>query len=335
MLRHGIMRQLALAALFIALTACAGTPRRVGIEPAPPPRAATLPPIPFVDGPLAIHVQYPAPNALVEARDSSFVFGHVGNGRASLTINGVHVPILPNGSYLAFLPLPQSDSARFEFVAVLGIDTVRLTHPIRLPPPRAVLALDGVLVVDSASASPPDGLALRANETVRVSVRAPANATAWLELDTTASGRRPLVNGAALPGPRATANDTTIVVRDSVARMLGQADVWATDVAAALLAQPTHLVVARGMDTVRLPLAPVAIVDTIPRLVILGADPVAVSDTDRMVFARPQPDDTYKWFLLPGTRLELTGRSGAFVRVRLDRDLEAWIPAADARLLEP
>jgi N-acetylmuramoyl-L-alanine amidase len=198
-----------------------------------------------------------------------------------------------------------------------------------------VLALDGILVVDSSSASPREGLALRADEAVRVSVRAPANATVWLELDTTASGKRPLVNGAALPGPRASANDTTSVERDSVAHMLGSPDVWATDVPAVLLAQPTRLVIARGVDTVRLPLAPVAIVDSIPRLIILGADPIAMGDTDRMVFARPQPDDTYKWFLLPGTRLELTGRSGAFVRARLDRDLEAWIPAADARLLDP
>jgi N-acetylmuramoyl-L-alanine amidase len=336
MLRHAITRQLTLAAVFIGLPACASPPTRDGVEPAqPPPRAATLPPIPVVDGPLAIHVQYPAANALVDARDSSFIFGHVGSGRASLTINGVRIPVLPNGSYLAFLPLPQRDSARFDLVAVLGTDTVRLTHPIRLPPPRPVLALDGVLIVDTASASPREGLAFRANEAVHVSVRAPANATVWLQLDTSASRRRTLVNGAALPGPRATANDTTIVVRDSVARMLGSPEVWATDVPAALLAQPTQLVIARGMDTVRLPLPPVAIVDTIPRLVILGADPVAVSDTDRMVFARPQPDDTYKWFLLPGTRLELTGRNGAFVRVRLDRDLEVWIPAADARLLEP
>src|SRR5918992_1129522 len=203
MLRHGIMRQLALAALFIALTACAGTPTRARIEPTPPPRAATLPPVPLVEGPLAIHVQYPAANSLVDARDSSFVFGHVGNGHASLTINGIRVPVLPNGSYLAFLPLPQPHSARFDFVAVLEIDTVRLTHPIRLPPPRPVLVLDGVLVVDSSSASPREGLALRADEAVRVSVRAPANATVWLELDTTASGRRVLVNGAALPGARA------------------------------------------------------------------------------------------------------------------------------------
>ena len=121
---------------------------------------------------------------------------------------------------------------------------------------------------------------------------------------------------------------------DSIARLLGTPESWATDVPAATLTVPRRLVAARGPDTVRLALPPIALTDTIPRMVIVGADPVAMSDTDRMVIGRPQPDDTYKWFLLPGTRLELTGRSGDFVRVRLDAALEIWILAIDARLLE-
>jgi N-acetylmuramoyl-L-alanine amidase len=293
-----------------------------------------LPPVPLVEGPLRIHVQYPAASALVEARDSSFIFGHVGNGRATLTINGIAIPVLPNGSYLAFLPLPGPDSARFDLVAALGPDTVRLAHPIRVLPPRPSLTLDGPLVVDSASMAPSPGLMLRSDDRVRVSVRAPVNASVWVQLDTTAMGRRMLVNGATLPGVRATGRDTTILPADSVARLLGSPDSWATDVAAGALTSEKQLVVARGPDTVRLTLPAIALTDTTPRLVILGADPAALSDTDRVIFGRPQPDDTYKWFLLPGTRLELTGRSGDFVRVRLDASLEAWIIAADARLLE-
>jgi N-acetylmuramoyl-L-alanine amidase len=293
-----------------------------------------LPPVPLVEGPLRIHVQYPAASALVEARDSSFIFGHVGNGRATLTINGIAIPVLPNGSYLAFLPLPGPDSARFDLVAALGPDTVRLAHPIRLPPPRPSLTLDGPLVVDSASMAPSAGLMLRSDDRVRVSVRAPANASVWVQLDTTAMGRRMLINGATLPGVRATGRDTTILPADSVARLLGSPDSWATDVAAVALTSEKQLVVARGPDTVRLTLPAIALTDTTPRRVILGADPAAMSDTDRVIFGRPQPDDTYKWFLLPGTRLALTGRSGDFVRVRLDASLEAWILAADARLLE-
>ena len=294
-----------------------------------------MPPIPLVSDSLRIHVQYPAANALVDARDSSFIFGNVGNGRAALTINGIAVRVLPNGSYLAFLPLPGSDSARFDLVATLGADTVRLVHPIRLPPRRPVLTLDGPLVIDTASITPRPGLMLRPDERVRVSVRAPANAAVWVQLDTTVAGRKALINGATLPGVRPTLTpDTTTVPRDSVVRLLGSADSWATDVDVRTLAVSRDLVVARGPDTVRVALAPIALTDSVRRLVILGTDPAAVSDTDRVIFGRPQPDDTYKWFLLPGTRLELTGRSGDFVRVRLDETLEAWVLAADARLLD-
>ena len=290
--------------------------------------------MPLVEGELRIRVQYPAENAVVDARDSSFILGQVGNGRATLTINGVAVPVLPNGSYLAFLPLPRQDSARFDLVAALGADTVRVSHPIRLPVPRPVLTLDGPLVVDSTSLTPLAGLMLRATERVRVGVRAPSNASVWVELDTSRAARRPLLNGASLPGVRATGRDSTTVPIDSIARLLGAPDSWATDVPAAALTVPRRLVVARGADTVRLTLPAIALTDSVPRLVILGADPAAMSDTDRMVIGRPQPDDTYKWFLVPGTRLELTGRSGDFVRVRLDGALEVWVLAIDARLLE-
>jgi N-acetylmuramoyl-L-alanine amidase len=290
--------------------------------------------VPLVEGPLAIRVQYPSANAVIEARDSSFIFGQVGNGRATLTINGIAVPVLPNGSYLAFLPLPPVDSARFDLVAALGADTVRVSHPVRLPAPRPTLALDGPLVVDSTSVTPGGGLLLAPHERVRVAIRAPANAAVWLQFDTSASGRRALINGATLPGVRATGRDTTVIPRDSIARVLGSAESWATDVPAARLASPAQLVVARGPDTVRLTLPTVALTDTVARFVILGADPAPMSDTDRVVIGRPQPDDTYKWYLLPGTRLELTGRSGDFARVRLDASLDVWVLAAEARYLD-
>jgi len=333
---HPIARRLAGVALLLALGACTsgrGAPTTTAPPPATGPGAA-LPPVPLIEGPLRIHVQYPAANALVEARDSSFIFGHVGNGRATLTINGIPVPVHPNGSYLAFLPLPRPDSARFDLVATLAADTVRLSHPIRRPVPRAPLTLDGPLVVDSASVTPLPGLTLRPAERVRVSVRAPANASVWLQLDTTGAARRALINGATLPGVRATGRDSSLLPADSVARFLGAAESWSTDVAAASLTSPTRLVVARGLDTVRLAVPPIALADSVPRFVILGADPSPMSDTDRVVIGRPQPDDTYKWFLLPGTRLELSGRGGDFARVRLDATLEAWVPAADVRFLD-
>jgi len=60
-----------------------------------------------------------------------------------------------------------------------------------------------------------------------------------------------------------------------------------------------------------------------------------VPDTDRAVIARPIPGGTYKWFLLPGTVLQVTGRAVGFERVRLDPALDAWVSTGDIRPISP
>jgi len=277
---------------------------------------------------LDVHVVYPVANAQITSRDSNFIFGSVGNGRATLTIDGMPVPVQPNGSFLAWLPLPSPDQSRYELVAALGPDTSRVSHPVRLLPPRPLLSLTGLLSVDSNSVTPRQPLVLRDDDPVRVSVRAPANAAVWVHADTGAW--HPLVSRAALPG-------ASLAVRpESVStRYLGGAEDWATDVPSRLLRGRPELVVARGIDTVRLPLAATSPVtsDGSTQWVVLGADSVSVSDTDRVVIARPTPGGTYKWFFLPGTAVELTGRQGDFARVRLDGELEVWVAAQDVRPL--
>jgi N-acetylmuramoyl-L-alanine amidase len=294
-------------ALVLAACGAGATPPRTTPAPAP-----TLPPIPLIEGTLAPRVQYPGAGALVTARDSTFIFGSLGTGRATLAINGAPVTVHPNGSWIAFLPVP--GNGRYELVAAVGADTVRRTHQVRTLAPRPALAADGPLVVDSASVAPRGEMALRDDEPVRVSVRAPANAAAWVELPARAgaAARRPLVSAAVAGG-------------DSLLR--------ATDVPAALLREGGSLVVARGADTARFRLPAVrAAVDSLPRWAVLGV-PDAAADTDRVVIARPTPGGTYKWFLLPGTQLEVTGRVGDFARVRLDDALEAWVGAGDVRAL--
>ena len=79
---------------------------------APPLPAATpgLPPIPKVAGPLAPDMVYPSEGQTIGVRTSTFVYGSVGNGAASLTINGHAVTVHPNGAFMAFIPVP-ADSA--------------------------------------------------------------------------------------------------------------------------------------------------------------------------------------------------------------------------------
>src|SRR5262245_38965691 len=149
-----------------------------GIVPRPAP---PLPAVSLVDGPLAPTVVFPPANQTVPVRDSNFIFGSIGSGRASLTINGAPVPVAPNGTFLAYLPVPTQASPRYTLFARRESDTVSLVVPVRVLPPRPDLSLSGRLVVDSSSVAPRGGtLVLREDDPVRVSVRAPVNAVVWV-----------------------------------------------------------------------------------------------------------------------------------------------------------
>jgi len=251
----------------------------------------------MVDGPLAPKLVYPEPNQAITVRDSNFIFGSVGNGHAQLTINGAPVKVAPNGTFLAYLPVPPASAARYEVIARNGTDSARLVVPVRVPSPRPDLSLNGRLVVDSGSASPRGAtLALRDDELVRVSIRAPANANVWASAGGT---MQPLVN---------TSGNS-----------------FATDLPARLLRSGGQLFAARGRDTVRFNLSRIAPAETgTPHWVMLG-DPAAQSDTDATIIGRSTPSGTYKWMFVPGTIVEETGRSGGNIRVRLDSQLEVWV----------
>src|SRR5471032_1014010 len=104
-------------ALILSLSTAACTGRTVIGTPAPAPAPIPsapaapiitpgLPPVPDVDGPLAIKVVYPQTNQIVTSRDSNFIFGSIGSGRATLSINGVPARVYANGAFIAFLANP-------------------------------------------------------------------------------------------------------------------------------------------------------------------------------------------------------------------------------------
>lgn len=282
-----------------------------GPDPAPPlipEDPADLPPVPSVIGPMAVRVVYPPDGAAITARDSNFIFGSVGSGGASLRINGVPVTVYPNGSFLAFLPVPRSPLGRYDLVAVQGADTIRHQHSVTVPSGPRILLPGALPLVDSASLVPRSRSVLERWEPVRVSIRAAPDATAELQL---ADGARlPMV---APPGP---------------------ATAFATEVAAIRLTSAAWVQVTRGTDVVRLPLARMAIADSAgKRYARLGAATVAVPDTDRVIIGRPIAGGTYKWFLVPGTQVEVTGQIGGAMRIRLDRDLQVFVDPSELAML--
>ena len=315
--------------LLAALAACSQPP---SISPAPTPAPAPvpvpdtieapressappLPAMPSVEGPLAIKIVYPAANHLIESRDSNFIFGSIGSGRASLTINGLPARVYPNGAFMAFLPNPPATAPRYDLVATAGTATDKQSLPVRVQDPRVVFAATGPLVVDTASVTPrapaTSAMLLRGDERVRVGVRAPANASAWVVWP---GGSQWL---AATTG----AGDSTSAT-------------FSAELAARVLRDGVMLYVARAPDTLRFALLRPDILDSVPRYVRTGDVPVR-PDTDRVIFGRPVPGGTYKWFFLPGTMLEATGRLAGYTRVRLDGALEAWVLDIDAVPVPP
>jgi N-acetylmuramoyl-L-alanine amidase len=213
-------------ATLLAASACrpATAPVPVSIDPVLREPRGTLPAVPIVQGALAPTVVYPRPDQMIGSADSNFIFGTVGNGRATLTINGAPVRVWPNGAFLGYVANPSPQAPFYELVAAIGTDTARATQPVRV-----------------AGMLPP----------VPDSLRPPPN----------------------------------------------------------------------------------VVTDTTPTWVVLGVgdSAYALSDTDRVVIGRPGPNSVYRWFLLPGTRVQLTARYPGFARVRLDSAVQMWVETNDAK----
>lgn len=341
-----VHRGLALATLALGWTACSpAAPPAPGARPQPAearpgrrspavPPAVGLPPVPSVRGaPLALTVRYPSDNQVLTSRDSNFVLGAVGSGDATLRINGQTVPVAPNGAFLAWLPNPPADAPRYELEALRGADTVRRTLRVRYAL-RTPLPANGPLRVDSASLQPGRDTWARADELIRVSLRAPANAQ--LRVDGAGRTRRlTTANSGSLGSGSPAAGSLN---GGSPTRELVDAGVlWSTEVPAAWLADsaaPARVVIARGSDSVTLRVPALRVLHRETRLLAQLRSANAVgSDTDRVIAARTNAGGTYKWLLLPGTVLEVTGRQGRNTRVALDDALDVWVDQADLTLL--
>jgi len=274
---------------------------------------------------LAPRLQYPADNQLIAARDSNFVLGSVGSGDIRLSINGVDVPIAPNGAFIAWLPLPPVSAPAYELVASRGADTVRQRVRVRYPTRRPIPAT-GPLLVDSTSVLPARNVRALPDEWVRVGVRAAASSRVQVEL---ADGtRRPLVALARLQASAlsATSANRTLTAVEPAANGEDTGLLYATDVRASQLTSAARLIINRGTDSARLTVPVVEVLSPLTRRVgVLRSLNAVGSDTDRVVHARTIPDGTYKWLLLPGTALEITGRQAGSTRVRLDETLDVWV----------
>ncbi|HEY7612644.1 MAG TPA: N-acetylmuramoyl-L-alanine amidase [Gemmatimonadales bacterium] len=351
-------RRLAVLSAAAGLVACArssvppASRPNVDMRPAVPVRDTTSPPgalpaVPAVRGPLLqLRVVYPPPDAVVRAKDSSFLLGSIGSGDATLTINSHPVRVWPNGAWLAWIPLPPDSLMRFHLVARRGAESVELDYDVRrggwAPTPPAGLWLD------SASLAPRGRVWWPAGEYLTLTARASEGATLRMILPD--SSVVPLVRQSRLEEipeairafDRDTGNLTTAVRRDLYVgvirgRALGPSpgpvlpDPSAPPIAAGLLPAPMEWPVVeaiQGGDTIRArwPLQ-VALLDTLPTLV----ETQDSSRTDGITTGRAVPGGTYHWFFPDGTRAAVSGRMNDHLRLQLAPESEAWISAVEAK----
>src|SRR3954469_14207737 len=154
----------------------APAPVHIPVVPAPiPPSPPRLPPVPEVRGPLQINVVYPKPEQALTARDSNFIFGSVGTGDAALEINGVPVPVWPNGSFMGWLPVPSGASPQYLLVAANKTERSSLVLPIKVPPPPDTVRKEHLVGDPLNIPAPSPDTVLPITNSVYVTLGAPAS----------------------------------------------------------------------------------------------------------------------------------------------------------------
>ncbi len=307
-----------------------------------------VPAMPEVLGPLELSVVYPKWKDLVVAADTSFIFGSVGNGTASLTVNGYDVPVWPNGAWFAWIPFPQDSLMEFHLIARTQSESAELTYVAqrasRFIPPAAPVWIDTIAVQPQGRVWWPAG------EEIPLSVRAAPGAVvrAILEDGTVI----PLVADpapAAVPwGIRAFGReparlqqelDETHYVGVLVPRPIGPDPGpivgGKPTVESSQRTQPPAVIEAiLGADTARVgwPIQ-LAVVAGPPVVVELDDDPDGDGDTDGITIGRAAPGATFHWFFPRGTRAAVTGRINGTIRLQLSQSASAWVPEEEARPL--
>ena len=282
---------------------------------------------------------YPDSSTRIDARDSTFVFGSVGDGAATLRINGSAIPVAPNGAWLAWIPLDRDSLVTLRLDARTASDSARLEYRVR----RAARFVPGDprrLWVDTTSFAPAGRVWWPADEFLPVSVRASEGASLALLLP----------DGTRVPLAAELATDDVpeslrAFDRDPLKlQRSGGAQRYRAVVRGVRLGDPGPLLgpgsgaaggeatlwAALGKDTVRLrwPLR-AALLDTLPVVADVDDDRSGRGGTDGLTVARATPQGTYTWFFAAGTRGRVTARINGEVRLGLSARSSAWVAVGE------
>ncbi|MBT8479235.1 MAG: N-acetylmuramoyl-L-alanine amidase [Gemmatimonadetes bacterium] len=321
--RPGLEATIAVCAAAFFAAGCAST----GGQPSAVPAGvmqSTLPPIPPVSGPLDLYVEYPDSLQRIAVSDTNFIHGRTGAGDATLIIDGQFVDVEPNGTFLAWLPVPRAaagDTAYYQLIARRAGEVDTLSHPILLPP-APFEGEPGTPWIDSASVVIPLERWALPDEELVFSFRGAPGMQAWLAAR---SGTVPMLESP-VPG--------RYVVRIPAAELHTAAcTADACDWLGETVPLATTFFLSDGTVEGRHDLeVPLRLLDpaALP-IVELVELPDSISGTNGVVIGRPSPFGPYRWRFPVGTRAEVDGRDGDRVRIRLAPDLNTWLSEEDTR----
>jgi N-acetylmuramoyl-L-alanine amidase len=327
----------------LALLALCGAVGTLPAQSGPRPGPSKLPPVPLRAGALGIQVVYPAPTDVVDAGDSSFVFGQVGDGRAKLTVNGQRVAVAPNGAFLGWIQIPTDTLVTLVLEAVRGADTARLAWPVRRTL-RFVPPASGPWL-DTLSVQPRGRVWWPKDEPLPIRLRAAPGATVEVVLPT--GERIPLISDdrpADLAwGTRAFETDTAKLQRNMTTdRYAGTLRLGAIGDPGPLLGPSPNgaserpsvrpvIEVTLGAEKLRWswPIQS-ALLAGPARVVAFDDDTARKGDTDGITVGKTIPGGTYYYFFPTGTRAEVSGRLNGDLRLRLSDETTAWVAANEA-----
>jgi N-acetylmuramoyl-L-alanine amidase len=299
--------------------------------------AAALPPVPPVHGALKIVVAHPVQGSEVAFGDSTFVFGTVGDGSATLTVAGEPVTVAPNGAWLAWVAFPHDSAPSVTLIARHGQDSARMVlHVVRSDWVRQSGAW-----VDAHSFAPIGGIWIPAGEPLPLSVRAAPGASVRLLLPGGEIVRFVADSIADAPPAAIRAFDRddrnlrfaplgdryVATLRSEINPAASRSD--PLDSVRVIPPGPT-LEVSLGSNTTRIPW-PLAVTRSsqAPFAVVLHDAPPQSGHADPLTIGRTFPAGTYTWFLPPGTRARADMVANNEVRLRMSRDAIAWVPLND------
>lgn len=308
-----------------------------------------LPPVPQVLGTLDVEVIYPGEGAAVAARDSTFIFGNVGRGDATLTINGAPVEVAPNGAWLAFLPVPADGVYRLQ--ATANGQTDELVRTVRVSATPTAAAAGSQLRIVEGSVTPRGTLTGFRGEQIEVSFRGTPGAVARLRLPD--GTEIPLVERQAVDRRSGFMLERERAEQD-LAEYVGVFDLASHIASLDDEVDPPTLTAGQGYIEQRERQAGVGAVVELVRgnEVVQAQVPAAIGMLDPMrprvaVAATARPDSTvigrgrpggdqaWDYFWPNGTLLPIDGEAAGFYRVRLTPDLTAWVAQGDVELLDP